>query len=172
MRSRVRVFGHAVHPALVAFPLGLLATAVIFDIVYLSTGSDGFTLAAGYMIGAGLIAGLLAALFGLVDWLSITPGTRARRIGAKHGLGNVVVLVLFGFSWLLRAADDWYPGGLALLLSFGGLALAVVTGWLGRELVERLGVSIDPGAGLDAPSSLSRQPTPARSPDERIYPAR
>jgi hypothetical protein len=30
-----------------------------------------------------------------------------------------------------------------------------VTGWLGGELVDRLGVGVDDGANLDAPSSLS-----------------
>jgi hypothetical protein len=32
-----------------------------------------------------------------------------------------------------------------------------VTGWLGGELVDRLGVDVDPGANLNAPSSLSGQ---------------
>ena len=33
MESKVKVAGHAVHPMLVAFPLGLLTTAVIFDMM-------------------------------------------------------------------------------------------------------------------------------------------
>ena len=41
-----------------------------------------------------------------------------------------------------------------LVLSFGGVALATVTGWLGGELVSRLGVGVDDGANLNAPSSL------------------
>jgi hypothetical protein len=45
--------------------------------------------------------------------------------------------------------------GLALILSFGGLFLALFTGWLGGELVDRLGVGVDEGAHVDAPSSLS-----------------
>jgi len=36
-----------------------------------------------------------------------------------------------------------------------GVLAALVTGWLGGELVDRLGVGVDPGANLDAPSSLS-----------------
>jgi hypothetical protein len=38
------------------------------------------------------------------------------------------------------------------------VSLAGVTGWLGGELVERLGVGVDAGANLDAPSSLSGKP--------------
>jgi uncharacterized membrane protein len=142
---------------LIVFPLGLLATAVVFDLLYLLTDRPGFTVAAGYTIAVGIIGGVLAGIFGLVDWLAIPKGTRARRIGTLHGLGNVVVLVLFVASWLLRMNDGgWDPNAAALTLSFIGLAVAGVTGWLGGELVERLGVSVDEDAGLNASSSLSR----------------
>jgi hypothetical protein len=46
----------------------------------------------------------------------------------------------------------------AVVASIVGLGLALVTGWLGGELVERLGVGVDEGAHLDAPSSLSQLP--------------
>jgi uncharacterized membrane protein len=39
MESKVKLFGHPLHPILIVFPLGLLATSVIFDIVYLATGN-------------------------------------------------------------------------------------------------------------------------------------
>lgn len=156
MQSRVRMMGHAVHPVLIVFPLGLLSTAVIFDILYLITDRAGFTVAAAYSIAAGVIGGLLAALFGLVDWLAIPGGTRARRVGTLHGLGNVVVLVLFAISWLLRSgADAWVPSVGALILGFAGFALSGVTGWLGGELVERLGIGVDEGANPNSPSSLT-----------------
>jgi hypothetical protein len=40
------------------------------------------------------------------------------------------------------------------------------TGWLGGELVDRLGVGVDRGAHLDAPSSLSGRPA-AETPTAR-----
>lgn len=158
MHSRARVMGHAAHPVLIVFPLGLLATAVIFDIAHLITDWNGFAVSAGYLIATGLIGGLIAGLFGFIDWTGIPAGTRAKRIGAVHGIGNVLVLVLFGISWLLRTgADNWVPGAWAMVFSFAGLALAGVTGWLGGELVERLAVGVDEGANVNAPSSLTRQ---------------
>lgn len=156
MESRTKAFGHAIHPMLIVFPLGLLATAVIFDIVYLITNRGGFAVASAYAIGAGVIGGLVAAVFGLVDWLAIPAGSRAKRVGALHGVGNVVVVVLFAVSWVLRErAGGWQPGTVALVCSFVGIALGGFTGWLGGELVERLGVGVDEGAGINAPSSLS-----------------
>jgi uncharacterized membrane protein len=97
----------------------------------------------------------LAAVFGLVDWLAIPKGTRAKRIGALHGIGNVIVTGLFAVSWLLRYDTPTAPGALAIVLSIAGVGLALVTGWLGGELVDRLGVGVDDDAHLDAPSSLT-----------------
>src|SRR3954447_19562833 len=98
MESRAKAFGHAIHPMLIVLPLGLLATAVVFDVLYFLTDNSNFSIAAGFAIGAGIIGGLLAALFGLIDWLAIPNGTRAKRIGMLHGVGNVVVVALFAVS--------------------------------------------------------------------------
>jgi len=161
-----KVAGHVVHPMLIVFPLGLLGTAVIFDILWLASGRPLWTEVSFYMIAAGIIGGLAAAVFGLLDWLSVPRGTRAKTIGAWHGIGNVVVVLLFAGSLLARWSDIANPGGLALVLSFLGLALALITGWLGGELVERLAVGVDEGAHLDAPSSLNYERVPKRT-DER-----
>lgn len=159
MRSRARALGHPIHQMLIVFPLGLLGTAVVFDILRLVTDRPGFAVSAAHMIAAGIVGGLVAAVFGVVDWLAIPPGTRARRIGTLHGVGNVVVVLLFAVSFLVRTnASDWTPNALALVLGFAGLAVAGVTGWLGGELVDRLGVGVDEGAHVDAPSSLSGRP--------------
>jgi uncharacterized membrane protein len=83
---------------LIVFPLGLLAMAVIFDIFSILTNNVGWTEMAFYMIGAGIVTGLMAAVFGLIDYLAIPSGTRAKSIGALHGGGNVLVLLLFSAS--------------------------------------------------------------------------
>jgi len=159
MKSRANLFGHALHPILVVFPLGLLATAVIFDLLYLVSGNLTMAIVGFWMIVSGIIGGLVAALFGWIDWFGIPQNTRAKRIGLLHGVGNVFVLLFFLGSWWLRreSASD-APPSMALLLSFAGAGLALLTGWLGGELVERLGVAVDPGAHLDSPSSLSNRP--------------
>jgi uncharacterized membrane protein len=148
---------------LVAFPIGLLATAVIFDIVYLATDRAGFEIAAAYTIGAGVIGGLLAGLFGMIDAAAIPSRTRAKRVALLHGVGNIVVLGLFAASWVLREqAVAWHPGTVALILSFAGIVILAGTAWLGGELVERLGVGVAPDADLNASSSLSHRAHPAR----------
>jgi uncharacterized membrane protein len=157
MESRAKFLGHPVHQILIVFPLGLLATAVIFDVVYLSGGAAIMATVAYWMIAAGIVGGLAAAPFGWIDWLAIPDNTRAKAIGFWHGVGNVIVMLLFAASWFLRHALPDEPDLLAFVLSFCGAGLALVTGWLGGELVDRLGVGVDDGAQLDAPSSLSKR---------------
>jgi uncharacterized membrane protein len=159
MESKAKILGHPIHQMLIPFPFGLLATAVIFDIIYLLWGNPTMVTVSYWMIVAGIIGAIAAAPFGLIDWLAIPQNTRAKSVGLLHGLGNVVVLLLFiGSCWLRNSSPStvpYLPSTLALLLSFAGFALAGVTGWMGGELVDRLSVGVDDGANLNAPSSLT-----------------
>ena len=163
MESRAKLFGHPIHQMLIVFPLGLLGMAVIFDIIRLAFGATNLALASYYMIAAGVITGLLAAIFGLIDWLAIPARTRAKAIGLWHAVGNVVVVLLFALSWWLRREAPATPSTAAIVVAIVGLGLSLVTAWLGGELVDRLGVGVDDGAHLDAPSSLSGRPAGGRA---------
>lgn len=158
MEARAKLLGHPIHQMLIVFPLGLLATAIVFDLLRLFTGNGYWGDIAYWMMAAGIVGGLVAAPFGLLDWMKIPGGTRAKRVGALHGGGNLVVVLLFAASWLFRLDDPRAPETLAVVLSFAGAGLSLATAWLGGELVGRLGVGVDDGAHLDAPSSLSGQP--------------
>jgi uncharacterized membrane protein len=161
MESKVKLAGHPAHPMVIVFPLGLLAPAVVFDVIFLVNDNPLWTQAAFYMIGAGVITGLVAAVPGTIDWLAIPRGTRAKRVGLIHGVGNVIVVLLFALSWYLRQDNPAAPPTQAVVAGLLGAGLAVVTGWLGGELVGRLSVGVDDGAHLDAPSSLTGMPAAA-----------
>jgi uncharacterized membrane protein len=162
VESKAKILGHPIHQMLVPFPLGLLGGAFVFDVLGKVFEWRGVAGAAFYMIAAGIVAGLLAAVFGLIDFLGIPSGTRAKRVGTIHGIGNVIVVALFALSWFLRREAPADPSLMALTFSAAGFALSGVTGWLGGELVDRLSVGVDDGAHLDAPNSLthSRAATP------------
>ena len=109
MESKARILGHPIHPILIVFPLGLLATAVIFDIVALVSAVPKWAEFATYLTAAGVVGGLLAAVPGTIDWLAIPNGTRAKRVGLLHGVGNVIVVALFlGSS---GSGSPWSPAG-------------------------------------------------------------
>jgi uncharacterized membrane protein len=158
MDGGVKLLGHHIHPILIVFPLGLLSTAVIFEIVYFATGGRTFNDITYWMLISGVIGGLVAALFGWIDWTAIPSGTRAKYVGLMHGAVNATALVLFLVSWYLRTGPTSQPPAAASVLAFAGFALALVGGWLGGELVERLGIGVHPGANPNAPSSLVKDP--------------
>lgn len=159
MEARAKLLGHPVHQMLVVFPLGLLAGSVVFDIVYLIRGEARWADLAYWCILFGLISGVIAAVFGVLDWSKIPKQTRAQRIGLMHGIGNMIVIAIFIVSFAMRAPNPTEPGMAAIILSFIAFALAGVTGWLGGELVDRLGVGVDDGANVNAPSSLTHRHT-------------
>lgn len=157
MESQTKVAGHSAHQITIVWPLGLLSTSVLYDIAAVR-GSEKAGRTAFSMLGAGLLGGLVAAPLGFNDWRAIPTGTRARSVGVWHGLSNAVALTLFGASWLLRRSQPEKPSSLAVTLSATGGGLAFLGGWLGGELVDRLGVGVDEGAHLNSPNSLSGRP--------------
>jgi uncharacterized membrane protein len=161
MESKAKILGHPIHPILITIPLGLFVAAVVFDLLALFTGNDIFAQVAFWNMAGGLLGGLVAAIPGAIDWANIPSGTRAKRIGSLHGLGNVAVLALFAVAWWLRRDAPDVVATAPFVLELVAIGLATVTGWLGGELMDRLGVGIDEGANLNAPSSLSGLPASA-----------
>lgn len=159
MESKNKLFGHPIHPMLIVIPLGLFISVMIFDTVFLIQGNPMLPTVSFFNISVGIIGGLLAAVFGYLDWMLIPVNTRAKSIGVWHGIGNVVVVVMFSISWWLRNLNlDFAPSTLALVFSYSAIALGLVTTWLGGELVFRMSVGVDRDAHLDASNSLSHQP--------------
>ncbi len=154
MESHSKVAGHPLHTILITLPLGLLSASLFFDLkAKLQHKSDDAKIARA-LIGGGVLTGLLAASVGLIDYRAIPKGTRAKQIGLTHAVGNVIMLSLFTLSWKKRRPNETMPDNSALVLSLLGAALSGLTGWLGGELVYRLGIGVDPGANPEAPNSL------------------
>ena len=163
MESKVKLFGHPIHQMLVPIPFGLLVISVLFDVACLVTGRVGLATVSYVDILAGIAGGLVAAVFGLLDFLHIPSGTRAKRIGILHAGANVLAIGMFAIAVGLRYdAPGFLPGKAALILEVVAIVLASVGGWLGGELVDRLGVGVDDDADLDAPSSLRKSAVPVR----------
>jgi len=141
---------------LVNYPLGLLTITPIFDIVHWITGNGYWSTVAFWMIAAGTLGGLLAAVTGTIDWVAIPAGTRAKTVGLVHGAGNYLILLLFIVSWFTRLNAQANPPVIAYVLSFLGAALFMITGYLGGELTLHFGVGIEPGANVNASSPFSR----------------
>ena len=158
MESRTKVAGHSAPPDAGDVPARSRPTAVIFDLISFATGNGIWSLVAFYMMAAGILGALMAALPGLLDWLAIPTGTRAKRVGLYHGLGNVIVLALFAFAWILRMNAPGSPPTAKRDPLARRSRTGTGHGVAGGELVGRLGVGVDDGAHTNAPYSLSREP--------------
>ena len=154
MDSRAKLFGHPVHQQLVGLPVGLLAGSVLFDLIHLANGNPTMATVSFWMLVAGILGAVAAAPFGFLDWSAIPEKTRAKRIGAMHGIGNVAALTLFVASAVGRMDQVAAPPGWTSGLSIAAGAIIVLTAWLGGELVSRLGVGVSPDVGLDATNSM------------------
>ena len=164
MESRVKVLGHPLHPMLVVVPLGSFIAAVIVDVIAVVGGNQTLSVVGFWNIAVGVVGGLTAAAFGLADWLNIPGKTRAKRIGLLHGALNVIVTATFALVWILRyGSADVTPTTPLLAIEVAALVGGAVAGWLGGELVDRMGVGIDEGAHLNAPNSLSGRPAHTES---------
>jgi uncharacterized membrane protein len=161
MAGKLNSLGHPIHPMLVTFPLGLFPAAVVCDFIYLIRDNPNWGHVAYWLIAGGVLGGLAAALFGLIDWIGLQSGTRAKRIGLWHGLINIVTTALFAVSWFMRRAAPNRPTTAAIAIGVVALILAFVAAWMGGELVYRMSVGVDEGAHVNSPSSLSKLPASA-----------
>jgi uncharacterized membrane protein len=139
---------HPLHPMLVPFPIAALGGTVATDVAFKATGNPFWAEASIWMIGAGLVTAVLAAVVGLVDFTLIKAARS--NVGWTHALGNLGAVLLAALSLALRVSDP------QLVVTNGELGLSVVvllvllvTGWLGGELVFRH--KIAQADGLDSP---------------------
>jgi uncharacterized membrane protein len=157
MHARIRALGHPVHPMLVMFPAALFVTGTIFDLVHLIGDDAVFAEVGFWTISVGLLGGILAAVTGFADWTKVPAGTRAKRVGRLHGLLNAAVLVLFAVAWAVRVGEEGHEAGAAaFVLQVIAVLVAGASAWLGGELVDRLGIGVDPEAHPDAPPSTAQ----------------
>lgn len=135
--STAAIAGHPIHPAVITFPIAFLVGALVTDVVYWITRAAFWAEASVWLVGAGVAMGVLAAILGLIDFVTVERA-RQHSAGWIHLIGNLVAMILSVVSLLLRwgnPAAAVLPGGL-ILSAVTGVILGV-TGWFGGELVFR-----------------------------------
>jgi uncharacterized membrane protein len=141
-RSTAAVAGHPIHPMLVPFPIVCFMLALVTDIIYWQTSDLMWAEFSAWLLLAGIAFGVLAAVFGAVDFLARSE-VREPGPAWPHAIGNVIVLVLAFFNNLVHARDGWtgvVPWG--LVLSALTVLVLLVTAWLGASLVHVHGVGV------------------------------
>jgi nitrite reductase/ring-hydroxylating ferredoxin subunit/uncharacterized membrane protein len=139
--------GHAVHPALVALPIGAWTASCVLDLLDAFGVNRNLRQASDTITGVGLVAALGAAIFGIADW-SYTID-KPKRVGFVHGATNIAITSLYAGSLLARSKGNRAVG---VALSAVGYDLLQFSGWLGGELTYRFGLGVDHTAFQEGPT--------------------
>jgi uncharacterized membrane protein len=143
IESTAKVGDHPIHPMLVGFPIAFFTATLVCDLAFWSTGNPFWATVAMWALGAALVMGALAAVFGLVDFLG-NERIRTMPAARAHFYANATLIVLSLISFYLRyrygAAAAIMPWGLAL--SFVVVGILLFSGWKGGDMVfeHRVGV--------------------------------
>jgi uncharacterized membrane protein len=140
-------YGHPFHPILVTLPIGAWVSSLVFDIASKanSDGSPSLVDASYWLIGLGVIGALLAAVFGLMDLVTIPRRTRAFKLGLTHMALNLVIVAAFIVNFFWRLDEHYNVPKVRtgqLVLSAAAILLLAVSGWIGGMLSYKFGVRV------------------------------
>jgi uncharacterized membrane protein/nitrite reductase/ring-hydroxylating ferredoxin subunit len=144
MRSKASFRGHPIHPALIPFPFAFLYGSFFFDLAGRLTDRPGWWTTGAYLGLVGIIAALIAAVPGFIDYLkTVPPKSSGKRRATKHMLVNLSAVVLFVAACAIRGDADSMPGATVVALEGIGVALLTAGGWMGGVLVNRNQIGVD-----------------------------
>jgi uncharacterized membrane protein len=146
---------------IVPLPIGLWIFSLACDLIFaLGWGGAVWHDMAFYTMAGGIIGALLAAVPGLVDFLSLSNPT-VKKLGAAHLSLNLFIVGLFVLNLWLRTTNE--PGALLpVALSVLAIVLLAISGWLGGEMVYVHGVAVEPQHGMIIRGKCSVEKLPRR----------
>lgn len=131
---------------LIVYPFAFLTGAFGFSLAAAAARKREWKRVADHLIPAGIVSGLVAAVPGLIDYLTVVPPhSSGKERATKHALLNVAGLGLFATSWLLGRNGRQGSNGSALPLALqgAGSALMSMAGYMGGTLVYRNQIGVD-----------------------------
>lgn len=144
MKSKASIKSHPMHPMLVAFPIAFFTGALLFDVLAVFRESDAFWQTGLYLEAAGIVAAILAAIPGAIDYFgTVPPRSSAKKRATSHALLNISMLVLFVIALILREDRSFMPF-VIIGLELAGFILMGFAGWMGGTLVYRNQIGVDP----------------------------
>ena len=146
MDKGLRVLGHPVHAMLSDFPLALLGTSLLWDVIGIYRSESVWWAISFWNIVLGLVTALAAATAGAIDYAAIKPKSPAVPLATTHMLLMLTAVSLYVVSLLMRGGPAPVVGGnriLVLILEGLGLITLVAGGWCGGHLVFHHGIGRD-----------------------------
>ena len=166
MQTPASIARHPIHPMLIVLPIGLWVFSLVCDIVvHVSSDETVQTLwfaLAYYTMAGGLVGALLAAVPGLIDFLSLSPG-RIKKLATMHMALNLAVVALYAVNLWLRTTSP-PSADLGFALSLLAVVLLGFSGWVGGEMVHVHGVGVSAAnAGVAEPPARTEAVRGGRS---------
>jgi uncharacterized membrane protein len=149
MYSKVKIFGHPIHPMLVSYPIALYTSTLVAYIIYAANKDPFFFKAAVAANIAGIIMAALAALPGFIDWaVGVPSSSPAKGHGLTHMLLNVGALVIFIINAIIHTGNWKNPSGegSGIILAVIGVLLTLGAGYFGWTMIQHdhVGVELTP----------------------------
>jgi uncharacterized membrane protein len=147
MKTRASFAGEPIHPMIVHYPIALWTTSVVTDVIFYFYRNTSLILISKFLLAAGIAGAIMAAMPGLIDWLTITEPA-AKKTGTLHMILNFSALLLFGVSLYLRmrhygAAAVGYHLQVPFVISVAGLIDMTIAASLGGKLVYKHRMGVD-----------------------------
>lgn len=135
---RGRLFRHPIHAMLVHFPSALIPTSVLFDVLSWWYTNKLLAIVAFYTLFLGLLGGIVAALFGAIDYFHLPSVHIGWKKASLHALLNIIWLMVFGVLFGIRTTQ--YPlidiaSAPELIISVFCVLGLIFSNYLGGELV-------------------------------------
>ena len=132
-----RIGGYPILRILVAFPIACFCGALVTDITYALTADMLWADFSDWLLAAGMVFGVLAAIAGIVDVIA-NRRERAGRPVWMMVIGSLLVLVLGFLDNLVHSRDAWTSVvPLGLILSAVTVIVMLITVWFGSAPVYR-----------------------------------
>ena len=133
IESAAAILHHPIHPLLVPLPISAFLAVFCADLVHLFVDNPFWSLAAFWLLIAGLVTGGVAVAAGFIDYM-VLPGVRSLEAAQVHATGNLTMLVIALCNLGLRWYQPMYFAPWFIWLSVATVGLMTFTGWLGGSL--------------------------------------
>lgn len=161
MQGKATIANHPLHPVLVTLPIGFFSGALICDIIRALNGDPFWSRMSVALIAFGLVSGLVAALFGFIDYFTAPMPVNAKATATTHMIINVFAIAFFPMAFYLRYENN--ASSVGILVTGLGVLMLAFSGSLGGHLAYHYGVGADENAGEQGRSPGRERERLARS---------
>jgi uncharacterized membrane protein len=143
--------GHPSHALFVHFPVAYYIAVLAFDVMTRLHPDPGLVFGATLLVVGAFAGSAFAVTTGLVDWLSMVPGSKKRRWATRHMLAQLTTFAFFLVALILRwpHRHDGRASAVWIAVEAVGVGFLLLGQWLGGRLVYEMAMRVRTGREAD-----------------------